>query len=224
MCCLCYQPQWLPSPCSDMLIVSESLWHLFIAELFFISDCFCFSGSFSVSQMGLECLLDSGWGTHQIGHRKWVNNLCGFPNSTFPARVWEQASIQVLITKSQGFPQPLLLVPLSLQSAKGALHLSDPRGGSSSMLLKLHSLQWIDYTCIVSAFLNLLPEAQVLIWSFPSYPTLHVSFLQPWLFRSLFASIQLVFSENFFPLVDVFLICSWEEGHILLLHHLDLSP
>ena len=40
---------------------------------------------------------------------------------------------------------------------------------------------------------------------------MYLSFLQPWLFRSLSAGLQLVFTEHFFPLVDVFLICSWGE-------------
>ena len=72
--------------------------------------------------------------------------------------------------------------------------------------------------------LSSLSMAQVLTWSllFPSYPVLCGSFLQPWLYKSLSASLQLVFSENF-PHVDVLLMCSCGGGEfrVPLLCHLD---
>ena len=131
MCCLCYQPQWLPRPCSDTLSVWVTVASFGWALSSFLTA-FALVRSFSVRQIGLEYLLDSGWGIYQIGHRKWVNYLCGF-NSIFPACVWEQASIQVLITKRVKASHSPLVSPTEppvsqggasicqLQSAKGAL-------------------------------------------------------------------------------------------------------
>ena len=58
--------------------------------------------------------------------------------------------------------------------------------------------------CNPSFLLNPLPGAEVLTWSllFPFYSVLCESFLQPWLYKRLSVSLQLVFSENF-PHVDV---------------------
>lgn len=141
MCCLCYQPQWLPSPCSDMLSVWVTVTSYSWALSSFLTA-FALVGSLSVRQMGLQCLLDSGWGIHQIGHREWVNDLCGF-NSTFPASFpsFNGASKHSSAhhKESQGFPQH----SWASSQPRGRFHLSDSRGGSSNMLLKLLTLQWM---------------------------------------------------------------------------------
>ena len=87
----------------------------------------------------------------------------------------EQASIQVLITKRVKASHSTLEPPVSQGGASicqtpGVGHLICCSNYSlSSECLCLYSLPFP---------LNLLPEAQVLIWSFlfPSYPILHVSF------------------------------------------------
>ena len=76
--------------------------------------------------------------------------------------------------------------------------------------------------CNLPFLLNPLPGTEVLTWSllFPFYSVLCESFLQPWLYKRLSASLQLVFSENF-PHVDVSFTCSRQGGdfHVLLLGH-----
>ena len=175
MCCLCYQPQWLPSPCSDTLSVWVTVTSYSWALSSFLTA-FALVGSFSVRQMAVERLLDSGWGTHQIGHREWVNDLCGF-SSTFPARVWEQASIQVLITKKVKASHSTLEPPIS----QGGASICQTPGVGHPICCSNYSLS-SECLCLYSLPfpLNLLPEAQVLIWSFlfPSYPILHVSFFR----------------------------------------------
>ena len=47
-----------------------------------------------------------------------------------------------------------------------------------------------------------------LIASLPLYPTPRVSFLQPWLYRRLSASLQLLLVK-IVPHVDIFLMCLW---------------
>lgn len=72
-----------------------------------------------------------------------------------------------------------------------------------------------------------LPGAQVLTWSlfFPSYPVTHISFLQPWMYRSPFASFQIVFSENYSTCRSIFdVLLRGGEVCVHLLHNLDWSP
>ena len=65
--------------------------------------------------------------------------------------------------------------------------------------------------CNLPFLLNPLSGAQVLTWSllFPFYSVLCESLLQPWLYKRLSVSLQLVSSKNF-PHVDVSLMCSWQ--------------
>ena len=74
--------------------------------------------------------------------------------------------------------------------------------------------------------LSPFPGAQVptQLLLFPSCPISHVSFLQPWLYRSLSASFQLVFSENFSTCRYIFnVFMGGGKFCILLLCHRDLS-
>ena len=88
--------------------------------------------------------------------------------------------------------------------------VSDSRAGLSNMwFLTAHSLGRISkprFFCVPSDGL------WVLNWSllFLSYPILCVSFLQPWLYKSLSASLKVVFSKNRSTCRYV-LMCIWGE-------------
>ena len=82
------------------------------------------------------------------------------------------------------------------------LHCSLPREDLPDLVIPLlfwvlsqGHRSWLDHVCL-----------------FLSYSILCVSFLQPWLYKSLSASLQLVFSENCFTcrcIFDVFMGGSW---------------
>lgn len=71
-----------------------------------------------------------------------------------------------------------------------------------------------------------LPVVQVLTWSFlfPSYQISPGSFLQPCLYRSLPASLQLVSSDEFSMFICLLdMLMGGSNFHVLLLCHPDLS-
>ena len=134
--------------------------------------------------------------------------------STISAPPLEQVSVHVLLTSECKLSTTVLLVPLAHQSNKGAhipcirLHgCGHPTCGSACSLPRA-----VTHPCDLPFLLRPLPDTHILTWFllFPSFPIPCGSFLQPWLYRSLSVSFQLVFSENA-PCVCVFLMCSWGE-------------
>ena len=83
-----------------------------------------------------------------------------------------------LLYKESRLPTALLLVPLSLQSAKGALPFVRPQGWVIQYVAQItQSPVNRLYVYSLCFPLNLLPEAQVLIWSFPFLPNSSCIFL-----------------------------------------------
>ena len=132
-------------------------------------------------------------------------------------------------------PIALLLVPSVLQPAKGAHHhhIGHQDWSTQSVVLTAQSPGWgacVFYRlslCIFPFPLSPLPGTQgpTLLLFFPSYPITCTSLLQSVLYRSPSAIFQLVFNEDCSTckyIFDVFLGVG--ELHIVLLHHLDLSP
>ena len=119
------------------------------------------------------------------------------------------------------------LVPVILQTSKRS---SLPHVGLRPRLQRPtrgphYSLPRVGiHPCFLPFPLNPLLGAQVLTQSlfFPSYVITCVFFLQPWLYRSPYASFQVVFSENCSTCRCIFDVFVGEcDLHILLLCHLD---
>ena len=171
--------------------------------------------SYIVEQVGLQQSLSSGWGICQGSHGKPASDRGSFSLPCFRSKQAYVCSSQI----ESKLPKALLLVPLPIQLAKGTeLPSVRPQGWcTQNMASTAHSQG--------SPLLSPLPGAQVPTLSplFPSYPILYGSFLQPWLYRSLSATLQLVFSENFSTCRCIFeVFMEVGESYVLLLQHLDL--
>ena len=144
----------------------------------------------------LKCSLSSGWGVCRGSHRKAISHLYSF-NHPFHPVLQEPASINALLMGRihASYSLPISLTgPLPSQeglSSHQAPGLKHPICGSNCSFPKE------DYPCNLPFPLSPLSGAQVLsqmLFSFSPVPC--GSFLQPWLYRSLSANLQLVFSEN----------------------------
>ena len=120
-------------------------------------------------------------------------------------------------------PTVCLSVPVVLRPVKGVcLFLIGPQDLESNL--------WLSSYCLFSRAgvhlynfqfpLNPLPGAQVLTksLSFPSYPSMCVSFLQPWLYGNSFSSLQLVSHKNCYRCKCIWCVC----GERWTLHPLNL--
>lgn len=126
--------------------------------------------------------------------------------------------VYALHEKSLGFLQPCCLYPLVFTVAKEIIFpVSDPRPQCPICGLNCLVPREVIYPCHTPTPLPLSvfpPVARVPTWLllFPSYVILYGCFLQPWLYKSLPASLQLVFRENFSIcccIFDVLMERSW---------------
>ena len=152
-------------------------------------------------------LLSSGWGMCQEGQGNPQPSEQSSNHTHHPA---SGASQHMSSTEAESrLPTVSLSVPVVLRPVKGVcLFLIGPQDLESNL--------WLSSYCLLSRAgvhlynfqfpLNPLPGAQVLTKSlfFPSYPSMCVSFLQPWSYRSP-TSLQLVFSEDCFTGRHIFL-------------------
>ena len=178
-------------------------------------------------QAVLEYLLSSGWAyTRAFTGKESATHEVSISIS-LSAQLWEQVSIHALMSGLQPSNSP----PVSLTGPPTS------QGGSSSLCCTpglRHPICGLNHSpcreglcpCNLPFPLSPLPGSQVPTWLlvFPSYPFLCESFLQPWLYRSLSDSFQLVFSENFSTCRCIFeVFIGGVEFHVLLLH-LSSSP
>ena len=173
----------------------------------------------------LEHSLSSGQSMCWDSSRKLVSHPCILKPHSLPF-IGGQGSANVLLPSRVQASHSLTVNPTGSPISQGVSSslcwtswLGSPICGSNcSFLRDLHS-------CNLPFPVRPLSGAQVLTWLlyFPSYPILCGSFLQPWLYKSLSASLQLVFSENCSTsrcIFDVFM--GRGELLILLIHRLHL--
>ena len=159
------------------------------------------------SRARLECSLSSGWLWNQpdtCTALSLLPLLClgseqvGIPSSWVEFRL----------------PTALLLVPAVLQPAVGTyLPCVRPQGWDTQYCCSNHEHPREDcYSRDLPFPLSLLSRARVPTWFhvFSSFLIQCGSFLQACLYRSIFASLQLIFSQNH-PHLDVFLMYLWVE-------------
>ena len=126
--------------------------------------------------------------------------------------------------QSPGFPQPSICRS-SLPTSQGGLSppcrnpgLGCPVFGSSHSLPRVRVCP-CNHPFPLSPFPGAYIPTQSLLFFF--YLIMCVSFLQPWLYKSVSASFQLVFSENCSTCRCIFVMFMGRDNlHILLLHHL----
>ena len=100
-----------------------------------------------------------------------------------------------------------------------------PEARTPNMWLELFTSQrGSPSSCNSPPLLRPFLGTQVLIWVFlfSSYPIPFISFLQPWLYNSLSACLQLVFNEYCFTCRYIFDVLNGvqSESHVFLIHHL----
>ena len=132
------------------------------------------------------------------------------------------------MSASSGFfsPSVSLRGPPTSQGGLAPLHrMSEPQHSLCDLNCSLPRLDVLP--CSLPFFLSSLPGAQVphrLLFS-PSNPITCGSFLQPWFYRSLSGSFQLVFNENCSTCRFIFDVCmSRGELYVLVFCHLDWNP
>lgn len=159
---------------------------------------------------------------HMLGnHRRSASFLCYFNSPSLPCCRSKQACACSWWAGSK-LPTALMLIPVPLHPTK---RKSDPRTGTQCAAQIAYSPERVSTFVNPLRFWVHLPMVQVLTWSFlfPSYQISHGSFLQPWLYSSLPASLQLVSSEDFSMLICILdMFMGGSNFCVLLLCHPDL--